>query len=57
MIDDIPTGDPDPGAVPPEIARGAPIIQPMLMASVVAAIIVMIALGAFVASFGAHAHF
>jgi len=51
VIDDIPTGDPDPGAVPPEIARGAPIIQPMLMASVVAAIIVMIAIGAFVASF------
>ncbi len=54
MTDDIPIGDPDPGAVPPEIApagSGAPIIQPMLVASVVAAIIVMIAIGAFVASF------
>ena len=53
LTDDIPIGDPDPAAVPPDIARGsgAPIIQPMLMASVVAAIIVMIAIGAFVASF------
>jgi hypothetical protein len=55
VTDDIPIADPDPGpgAVPPEIAQesGAPIIQPMLMASVVAAIIVMIAIGAFVASF------
>ena len=53
VTDDIPIGDPDPAAAPADITRqsGVPIIQPMLMASVVAAIIVMIAIGAFVASF------
>jgi hypothetical protein len=52
VTDDIPIDDPESDVARPEAARGGvPVIQPVLMASVVAAIIVMIAIGAFVASF------
>ena len=52
MTDDTPKPDSAPDADAPEAVRAnIPVIQPLLMAALVAAIILMIAMGAFWTSF------